>query len=198
MTPFPLRALTYLGGDDPLAGDLMEEYARGRSSIWLWRQVAAAVAMAPLSAVRRHPIDAFRAVVVLALFLPFVLNFFYLLPRVDWRPSGPVLVERVPSLPSWIPWFGALVFYGWFARTLAGRFKRAVLISFGAGGIGIILHSGWSMAAVLWLYPWNGAAVFARWAAIYGCLLSLFTLALWLGGRLRFSAGHTPASKHPL
>ena len=143
---------------------------------------------------------------MLAVFLPFVLSQFYLLPEISWRPSGPVLVERVyqslvdpmdlgRSLPSWLPWFSGLVFWGWVAKTLAGRFGRAVLLSFALTGMGITLLSAWSTAAVLSMYPWNGPLVFARWAAIYALFVSLFMVGLWLGGRLRFTQNPTAAAK---
>jgi hypothetical protein len=200
MTPLPVRVLIYLRGDDgPLAGDLIEQYARGRSATWLWQQVAAALVTGPWSDLRRHPVDGIRAAVALALFFPFVLSGLHLLPQINWRPSGPVLIERVQGWPSWLPWFSALVFWVWIAKTLAGRFRRAVLLSFAVTGIGITLHSAWSTAAVLWLYPWNGPLVFAGWATIYACFLSLFTLGLWLGGRLEFSPGqHSRATKSTL
>jgi hypothetical protein len=40
---------------ESLAGDLIEQLACGRSRAWVWRQVLAAVAIAPLSALRRAP-----------------------------------------------------------------------------------------------------------------------------------------------
>jgi hypothetical protein len=40
---------------ESLAGDLIEQYARGRSRGWCWRQVLAAMALAPVNAVRRAP-----------------------------------------------------------------------------------------------------------------------------------------------
>jgi hypothetical protein len=40
---------------DSLAGDLIEQHARGRTRAWCWRQVLAALAIAPVSALRRAP-----------------------------------------------------------------------------------------------------------------------------------------------
>jgi hypothetical protein len=39
-------------GNEPLAGDLLEEYERGRSSLWLWRQVLAAIIISAFRAPR--------------------------------------------------------------------------------------------------------------------------------------------------
>jgi hypothetical protein len=40
---------------ESLAGDLIEQCARGRSRGWCWRQVLAALALAPVSAMRSVP-----------------------------------------------------------------------------------------------------------------------------------------------
>ena len=40
---------------ESLAGDLMEEYARGRSRLWYWQQVALAIVLARASAFRARP-----------------------------------------------------------------------------------------------------------------------------------------------
>jgi hypothetical protein len=40
---------------ESLAGDLIEQCARGRSRGWCWRQVLAALALAPASAIRSAP-----------------------------------------------------------------------------------------------------------------------------------------------
>jgi hypothetical protein len=40
---------------ESLAGDLIEQFARGRTRAWCWRQVLAALALAPVSALRRAP-----------------------------------------------------------------------------------------------------------------------------------------------
>jgi hypothetical protein len=40
---------------ESLAGDLIEQHARGRTRAWCWWQVLAALAIVPLSALRRAP-----------------------------------------------------------------------------------------------------------------------------------------------
>ena len=42
-----LAMLDRLVGNEPLKGDLIEELHRGRSRLWLWRQVAAAIVLRP-------------------------------------------------------------------------------------------------------------------------------------------------------
>lgn len=53
-----------LGLDDALAGDLIEERTRGRSTLWYWRQVLSAVWTGIWSAVFAHKVLALRAVAV--------------------------------------------------------------------------------------------------------------------------------------
>lgn len=55
--------LELLGLDVALAGDLLEERARGRSTIWYWRQVLIAIWMGTWRAVFDHKVLALRAVV---------------------------------------------------------------------------------------------------------------------------------------
>jgi hypothetical protein len=193
MTPLPLRVLVYLRGDDgPLAGDLMEEHGQGRSLIWLWRQVAVALAIGAWSDLQRHPVEALRAAVVLALFLPAVLRLFVPLAGLfAWESGGPQVYPRFDSMPP--SWFVAFVtsvfvtsvFCGRMADLLAGRFTRLVLISLGVAGTLTIVQSAWFGAGVLWLYPWNGFLTFTRWAAINASIASLFLGGLYLGGRQR-------------
>jgi hypothetical protein len=52
---------------DSLAGDLIEQLARGRSRAWCWRQVIVALGLAPLSALQRAPWMAAIKAVLLAL-----------------------------------------------------------------------------------------------------------------------------------
>lgn len=54
--------LERLGIDSALAGDLLEERARGRSTIWYWRQILAATWIGVWSAIFAHKLLALRAV----------------------------------------------------------------------------------------------------------------------------------------
>lgn len=48
---------------EALAGDLLEEHHRGRSSLWLWTQVLAAMAIAAAYEIRAHPLAAMSGIV---------------------------------------------------------------------------------------------------------------------------------------
>jgi hypothetical protein len=42
--------------EEPLVGDLVEEYTTGRSRLWFWRQALAAVAAGTIRGIRRQPL----------------------------------------------------------------------------------------------------------------------------------------------
>jgi hypothetical protein len=100
--------LSRLGVDDSLAGDLIERQATGRSQLWLWSQVLAAVIMrsgkpartptAKASVVRFHPKG-------LAVFVVFVAT---LLLAVDQRSR---LVGIVAGIVVEVP-LSAMIFRG--------------------------------------------------------------------------------------
>ena len=48
---------------EPLAGDLVEEHHRGRSSLWLWTQVLAAIVIGAGHEIRAHKFIAIRGIV---------------------------------------------------------------------------------------------------------------------------------------
>jgi hypothetical protein len=50
--------------DGAIAGDLMEQFNRGRSAAWYWRQVLVAIAVGCISDVRHHSVLAIRAIVI--------------------------------------------------------------------------------------------------------------------------------------
>ena len=50
--------------EEPLVGDLVEEYTTGRSRLWFWRQALAAVAAGAIRGIRDQPLRAVGAVAV--------------------------------------------------------------------------------------------------------------------------------------
>ena len=66
----PPRIATWMlhrlsGCDQALIGDMIEEYRRGRSRLWYWRQASIAVLRTLVADVRSHPVLALRAFVLL-------------------------------------------------------------------------------------------------------------------------------------
>ncbi|HEX8027636.1 MAG TPA: hypothetical protein VF491_04195 [Vicinamibacterales bacterium] len=87
-------------GNDPLRGDLEEEYARGRTSGWYWRQVFAAIAQQGPLAVRARGLVAAEnfvtgiiTLVLIGFYAVFVVNV------TDWllRFEGVRVWEWVPN-----------------------------------------------------------------------------------------------------
>ena len=62
-------------GNEPIVGDLIEEYAAGRSRSWFWRQAAAAVVAAAIRGIRCQPLRTVGALTIgwAVLFLVFAL-----------------------------------------------------------------------------------------------------------------------------
>ena len=61
LRPITIRLLEQGGLDTVIAGDLLEERARGRSSTWYWRQLVMAAGIGSWNAVRQHKVLALRA-----------------------------------------------------------------------------------------------------------------------------------------
>jgi hypothetical protein len=103
-----------LGLDGALAGDLLEESASGRSTIWYWRQILAAIWIGIWGAIFGHKVLALRAVATgcaaNATWL-FVLKFLH-----PWAPPFPMMFDpsNHPLLTTLLTQFAT----GWIvART---------------------------------------------------------------------------------
>jgi hypothetical protein len=58
-----MAILTQLGPrEEPIVGDLIEEYTTGRSRLWFWRQAIAAIAAGTIRGIRGQPLRAVGAV----------------------------------------------------------------------------------------------------------------------------------------
>lgn len=128
----PALARTLLEWVDPanhaLQGDLLEEFAAGRSRLWYWRQVAAAAGVAAARPVRAHGLSGLEPA-MLGLIMFFLLAFYvvFVVNVTDWllRFEGVDLLSRVPRLIARWPLTTALLAFG--AGALLGR-------AIGAGG----------------------------------------------------------------
>jgi hypothetical protein len=91
-----------LGLDVALAGDLLEECARGRSTAWYWKQVLAAIWTGIWGAIFHHKLLALRAVAtgcaVNGVWLFLWLNFLHLRLTVMPPDTRPLLVESIAYL----------------------------------------------------------------------------------------------------
>jgi hypothetical protein len=91
-----LKLFTFDSANDPLTGDLIEEYRRGRSAFWFWRQTLAAIAVSLLKTLRQHPLAP-----LFAAFWTLRMSFFWFVVvrpiQIDiflahpWGPASPYL-----------------------------------------------------------------------------------------------------------
>lgn len=111
MTPRrpPVLAQTLLEWVDPandaLHGDLLEEFASGRSRLWYWNQVFAAAGVAFARPVRAHGLSGLEPA-MFGLMMLFMLGFYvvFVVNVTDWilRFEGVHVFSRVPAwLATW-------------------------------------------------------------------------------------------------
>jgi hypothetical protein len=140
-----------------MVGDLIEQYAGGRSRSWYWRQVIAAVARSTLTDARSHAVSALSGIaigwIMLSAFAS-VLGVVRIQLMVGsliniklwwWQHGGPSL-----EWPLGIAWLtaGALS-TGWLiARTQRGRWNGSVLIYLATYFVVELTLAAWAAAAV--------------------------------------------------
>lgn len=111
-------------GSDPrseqIVGDLMEQYANGRTRAWYWRQVTAAILVSFVEQVSSHKLLALRALLVGWLTWDFLREGTVMALRATVNPWS----MRLPVLASLVWWTVGLfncAVTGW----IVGRFSRA-------------------------------------------------------------------------
>jgi len=145
MTPRrpPVLAQTLLEWVDPanaaLHGDLLEEFASGRS-LWYWQQVFGAAAVAFARPVRAHGLSGLEPA-MLGLMMLFMLGFYvvYVVNVTDWllRFEGVHLFSRVPAWLARWPVAAPLLALvaGWLVGRVVssgGDHRLARIVGFGA------------------------------------------------------------------
>ena len=128
MTPRrpPALAQTLLEWVDPanapLHGDLLEEFASGRSRLWYWQQVFGAAAVALVRPVRAHGLSGLEPA-MLGVIMLCMLGFYvvFVVNVTDWllRVEGVRVLSRVPA---WLArWPLAAPLLSLLAGLIAGR-----------------------------------------------------------------------------
>jgi hypothetical protein len=120
---------------DALAGDLSEDYHRGRSTAWLWRQVLMGVLVSFWCELRRHPILAVRAVVLgSVVFNLAMLAGWLLLSRLSGFLGGTQLAGRLQLrfliysiVAVALTWCAALL-AGWTAARLHRQHRTMAIL----------------------------------------------------------------------
>jgi len=140
----PVLAQTLLEWVDPanvaLHGDLLEEFASGRSRLWYWQQVLAATGVAIARPVRVHGLSGLEPA-MLGLIMLFMLGFYivFIVNVTDWllRFEGVHVFSRVPAwLARWPLAAPVLALSaGWVAGRVisaGGDHRVARIVAFGA------------------------------------------------------------------
>jgi len=183
MTPLALRLLLHLRPTDAaLAGDLAEQYASRQSSLWVWRQVIAAILVHQANDVREAPWRAAVAVAAFVLLTRATLALFVLLPHptAQWLMAGraphPFMTMIVSDLLGVIT-VGAVS--GWIGCAIAGRFGIMML-----GGLilGFVIPLSFGTVPLLREVPAAALVVLSIYALLVVTGLGAGSaLALWLG-----------------
>lgn len=113
-----LEHLTFGGKNDSLAGDLLEEFRRGRPASWYWRQVWVATARGIIKEVSNHwlmmvfaalwtvPQAAFELYVV----IPAVYKITAFTARIEWLNSAFCALLLWKVLEIAFPWAGLILY----------------------------------------------------------------------------------------
>jgi hypothetical protein len=130
--------LNHLLRSDSLAGDLAEEFARGQSRIWYWRQVLAAISAHAWSDIRHHKLATlgaitlgFAFVVVMFRFVMFrLLHFDELLFATGLLRWFYTHGYGFPRGAVW-PW-AAITFAasGWMVGRIAGQARLGAVVAY--------------------------------------------------------------------
>lgn len=146
MTPRrpPVLAKTLLEWVDPandaLHGDLLEEFAAGRSRLWYWRQVLGATGIAISRPIHAHGLSGLEPA-MLGLIMLFMLGFYvvFIVNVTDWllRFEGVYVFSRVPAWLARWPVVAPLLALsaGWVAGRVisaGGDHRLARIVGFGA------------------------------------------------------------------
>jgi hypothetical protein len=167
--------LEHGGLDTALAGDLLEERARGRSIIWYWRQLLMAVGIGSWNAIRHHKVLALRAVAI-GCAMEWVFAFIW----DHWVPDFPMF-----SISQWIVQMCAALFtqtlVGWvIARTHRAQQVPMVLL-FLFCFLSWYLYGilSWSITLVRYSIP---GTRFLAYIAIFSMTALMMTIGILLGG----------------
>jgi hypothetical protein len=189
MTPLPIRLLLRLRPQDsPLAGDLFEEFGKGRPMTWLWKQVLMATFLGAIGDARRNRTDALRGIAVLgfcALAVPPLVEATSL-PMAWWMfGTGSVFPSTSGTLVQVAVLGGAAsVAFGWAAARAAGQFRRMVLVALVVLGLASITARYLQVGRVMGDNFPVGALSFETWALTFLSLTLLFLSAFSVGGWL--------------
>lgn len=123
--------------NEALAGDLMEEYRKGRSAGWYWRQILIAIAVGSANTIRAHKVLALRAIFV-GWSAQFLTNYLIGHPVFDLYVT---LLRKFGIIPNWLQWHyydyplllpmcATAAFTGWIVARLHRPYRGAMVFAY--------------------------------------------------------------------
>jgi len=118
-----------------LVGDLHEQYARGRSVAWYWRQTLRTIAASVAWDIRRHPVLALRSAALTYVFLiPWVFFTGYAYAASKWWMEDTVIHGRrvfhdvwvIYQAPLLLGWSFGWALTGWMIASLQPRCRAGM------------------------------------------------------------------------
>jgi hypothetical protein len=187
---------------ESLIGDLAEQYRRGRSAAWYWRQVLVAVLVSTTRDIRGHKLAAVRAVVVSWMFLIpwiFFTGWLYGSTRfwvIDTLRGSARLQDlwNVYQAPLLIMWCLGSAMIGWIIARMEPNCRAGMLFVCAASQLPFSVRS----VAAIWNLANAGLPFFVRFpmmVKIVGVLV-VIPLSLCLGGLSAKPPDRRPAAEH--
>ena len=173
---------------ESLSGDLAEQYRRGRSAAWYWRQALTALVLSAVRDMRDHRLIAVRAVVMTWMFLiPWIFftgwaygtTRFWVMDMV----RGSVHLEdfwNIYQAPLLIMWCLGSAMIGWIIARLDLDCRAGMLFVGAASQLPFAIEWG----APMWRLANAGLPFFASFPMMikFTGVFVLMPLSLWLGG----------------
>jgi hypothetical protein len=158
-----LRRLASGPKQQSLIGDLHEQYRRGRSAAWYWRQTVRAIAASVVWDLRQHPLLAVRAVVLTYMFLmPWVFFTGYVYGATRWWMNDHIL-SRISPVPlmvvlqdAWNIWLAPLLIawclgwglVGWLIASLQPHSRAGMTFVAFCAQLPWVVQYGWLIWAL--------------------------------------------------
>jgi hypothetical protein len=185
---------------ESLIGDLAEQYHRGRSSAWYWRQTVREVLLSAARDIQSHQLIAIRAVVVSWMFLiPWVFFTGWAFGSTRFWVQTTILkgsatlqdLWAIYQAPLLIMWCLGSATIGWIIARLDANCRTGMLAICAASQLPFSLQWGWPM----WRLANAGLPFFATFPVVVGaaCVIVVMPLSLVLGGLTAMAPHHHAA-----
>jgi len=167
-----LRRLASGPNQPSLIGDLHEQYRRGRSVGWYWRQTVRAIAASVVWDLRRHPLLAIRAVVLTYVFLaPWVFFTGYMYGATRWWMNDHILrAAPIPLQDAWniyaapllLAWCLGWALAGWLLASLQPHCRAGMTFVAFCAQLPWVVQFGWS----IWTLAYASMPMFVSFPVI--------------------------------